>query len=178
MQPIFNRDIVVYISLSLGECEHTIRLNVVVIFTAWGGGTPGLWSQVLFGGGEEGVWEGVSQSGPRTGVPPPGHDKENRVPPPDRTRAGVPPFPHPKQDTPQTGYGAVGTPIAVTQEDFLVWRIRLKKKSSKWIPLSISCPPSMTKAPEPFRFICSQTGETYVNLCPKIFATSYPWLFH
>ena len=65
---------------------------------------------------------------PRQGVPlpPPDRTKTRGNPPartstgvpPDRTRAGVPP--PPGQDTPQTGCAAGSTPLAVTQEDFVV----------------------------------------------------------
>ncbi len=40
------------------------------------------------------------------------------------------------------------------------------------LPLSISCPPFITKLPLPCLLTCSQTGETKLNLPPNILATS------
>ena len=77
----------------------------------WGEGVP----QPLVPG-PPGSSSGVSQSGARRGYPLP----------PARTRTGGTPQPGPGQRVPpgqnttQTGYAAGSTPLAVTQEDFLV----------------------------------------------------------
>ena len=79
------------------------------------GSNPSLWSRVLF-------WERLVQSYPRTGgshSPPPWPGPGWWYLSQPGPEQGVPPYP--RQYTPQTGYATGSTPLAVTQEDFLVF---------------------------------------------------------